>query len=51
MELFIFVLMLLAVICLGLAAFGVSFTNRISVGFLGLFFWALTILIPMFGSL
>jgi hypothetical protein len=46
-----FILMLLAVICLGLAAFGVNFTNRISIGFLGLFFWALTVLIAAWPTL
>jgi len=45
MELLLLVLMILAVICLGLAAFGVSLTNRINLGFLGLFLWALTVLI------
>ncbi len=40
-----FVLMLIAVICLFLSAIGRPATAPISLGWLGLFFWALDLLI------
>lgn len=40
-----FLLMLAAVVCLFLAAFGVA-VRRVGLGWLGLAFWALAVLIP-----
>jgi hypothetical protein len=40
-----FVLMLIAIICLFCAAIGRPATSPISLGWLGLFFWALDLLI------
>lgn len=45
MSLLILLLMVAAVVCLFLAAFGVA-VRRVSLGWLGLAFWALAVLIP-----
>lgn len=45
MSLFLLLLMIAAVVCLFLAAFGVA-VRRVSLGWLGLAFWALAVLIP-----
>lgn len=45
MSLFLLLLMLAAVVCLFLAAFGIA-ARRVSLGWLGLAFWALAVLIP-----
>lgn len=51
MDILLFLLMLAGSVCLFLAAISVGLTNRISIGWLGLFFWSLVVLIPMFPSL
>lgn len=45
MDLFLLLLMIAAVVCLSLAAFGVA-VRRVALGWLGLALWALAVLIP-----
>jgi hypothetical protein len=45
MDLFLLLLMVAAVVCLFLAAFGVG-VRRVAIGWLGLALWALAVLIP-----
>lgn len=51
MELLLFILFLLGVICLGLAAFSVALTNRIAIGWFGLFLIGIVLLIERFPAL